>query len=213
MSLKKPRTVRGSPRRVGANRLPGTRMRLSPSDAELLGRAAVKDIAAFSELYARYAGVAFSLAYNMMHERQAAEDLVQEAFLEVWVKAGSYREERGSARAWLLSIVHNRGVDRLRALSARRRTLERAKRVVPAAEPGEAFARTWEGYLRRLVNEALRLLPPEQLEVLELAHFCGLTQKEISALLGIPLGTVKSRTRLALKKLKERLAEDGVESL
>lgn len=196
--------------RRGTGQVSGGRRSVAPSDAELVARFAAGDARAFSQFYARHAGVVYSLAFNMMRGRQAAEDLTQDVFLEVWKKAGDYERGRGSARAWVLSVVHNRGVDRLRGMGARRRAQERLARIVPASEPADAYSRTWEGLLRRRVNEALQLLPPEQLEVLELAYFAGRTHKEISRMLGVPLGTVKGRTRLALRRLRKHFEESGV---
>ncbi len=157
------------------------------------------DAAAFAVLYDRHSRAAYSLAYRMMGERQAAEDLAQEAFLKVWRSARGYRTGRGSVRTWILSIVHNRGVDLLRMLASRRRTQEKAE--APGSQPSEAFAEAWRGDLRGQVREALGTLPSEQLEILELAYFAGHTQVEIARMLDLPLGTVKGRTRLGLKKL------------
>ena len=138
-----------------------------------------------------------------MGERQAAEDLLQDAFLKVWRSAGSYRAERGSVRTWLLSIVHNRGIDQLRSLKSRRRTQERIAANAPSSQPSEAFSESWRNTQGEQVREALRSLPEEQLKVLELAYFSGYTHVEIAELLGLPLGTVKGRMRLGLKKIKD----------
>ncbi|MBA2511298.1 MAG: sigma-70 family RNA polymerase sigma factor [Rubrobacter sp.] len=159
------------------------------------------DAAAFAELYDRHGRAAYSLAHRMMGERQAAEDLAQDAFLKVWRSAGGYRSERGSVRTWILSIVHNRGIDRLRSLAVRRRTQEKIEAEAPTSQPSEAFAGTWRNSQRDQVREALSTLPAEQLKILELAYFSGYTQVEIVQLLNLPLGTVKGRTRLGLKKL------------
>jgi RNA polymerase sigma-70 factor (ECF subfamily) len=128
---------------------------------------------------------------------------VQEAFLRVWRAAGSYRAERGSVRTWILSIVHNRGVDQLRSSAGRRRTQDRVEAVTRTFQPSEAFAETWRNSQREQVRQALRALPPEQLKVLELAYFSGYTHAEIAELLDLPLGTVKGRMRLGLKKIRE----------
>ena len=157
---------------------------------------------AFDALYDRHARAAYSLAYRMMGERQAAEDIVQDAFIKVWRAAESYRAERGSVRSWLLSIVHNRGIDQLRSAASRRRTQERVEASAPRSQPSEAFAQSWRNSQREQVREALKTLPQEQLKVLELAYFSGYTQKEIAQLLRLPLGTVKGRMRLGLKKMR-----------
>jgi RNA polymerase sigma-70 factor, ECF subfamily len=122
------------------------------SDVPLVGDG---DAGAFAGLYDRHSRAAYSLAYRMMGERQAAEDLVQEAFLKVWRAARSYRAQRGSVRTWVLSIVHNRGIDHLRSSASRRRIQEKAEKVAPTSQPNEAFAETWRNSQREQVREAL----------------------------------------------------------
>src|ERR671917_2426063 len=173
------------------------------ADEDLISLVEAADADAFATLYDRHSRAAFSLAYRMMGERQASEDLAQDAFLKVWRNAGSYRAERGSVRTWILSIVHNRGIDQLRALASRRRTQDRVEASAPTSQPSEAFAETWRNSQREQVREALSNLPPEQLKILELAYFSGYTHVEISELLGLPLGTVKGRMRLGLKKIRD----------
>ena len=139
----------------------------------------------------------------MMGERQAAEDLLQDAFLKVWRGAASYHTERASARTWMLSIVHNRGIDQLRSLASRRRTQEKVAASAPRSQPGDAFGEAWRNSQRAQIRDALGSLPKEQLKVLELAYFSGYTHVEISEMLGLPLGTVKGRLRLGLRKVKD----------
>ncbi len=173
------------------------------ADEELIALVVEGDAGAFAVLYDRHARVAYSLAYRMMGEKQAAEDLVQDALLKAWRGAGSYRAERGSVRTWILSIVHNRGIDQLRSLASRRRTQDKVEASAPTSQSTEAFAETWRNTRREQVRKALGTLPPEQLKILELAYFSGYTHAEIAGLLGLPLGTVKGRMRLGLKKLKD----------
>jgi RNA polymerase sigma-70 factor (ECF subfamily) len=161
------------------------------------------DAEAFAALYDRHSRAAFSLAYRMMGERQAAEDLTQEAFIKVWRGAASYRLGRGSVRTWILSIVHNRGIDQLRSRASRRRTQDKVEASAPTSEPSEAFAETWRNSQREQVREALNTLPQEQLEILELAYFSGYTHVEIAERLDLPLGTVKGRMRLGLRKIRD----------
>jgi RNA polymerase sigma-70 factor (ECF subfamily) len=160
------------------------------------------DPVVFAALYDRHSRPAYSLAYRMMGERQSAEDLVQEVFLKVWRGAGSYRAERGSVRTWILSIVHNRGIDQLRSTASRRRMQEKVEASAPRSQPSEAFAQSWRNSQREQVREALSALPEEQLKILELAYFSGYTHVEIAGLLDLPLGTVKGRMRLGLKKMR-----------
>ena len=173
------------------------------ADEDLISLAEQADAQAFATLYDRHSRAAYSLAYRMMGERQAAEDLVQDAFLKAWRAAGSYRAERGSVQTWLLSIVHNRGIDQLRSLASRRRTQEELEASAPRSQPSEAFAQSWRNAQREQVREALKTLPSEQLTILELAYFSGYTHVQIAELLDLPLGTVKSRMRLGLKKIKD----------
>jgi RNA polymerase sigma-70 factor (ECF subfamily) len=164
------------------------------------------DPRAFATLYDRHSRAAYALAYRMMGERMAAEDLVQEAFLKVWRTAGSYRCARGTMRTWILSIVRNRGIDRLRAQATRRRTQEKIEASAPRFQPSEDFAETWRNCRRDQLRQALKVAPPEQSQILELAYFSGYTHAEIAELLKIPLGTVKGRIWLGLKKVREHLA-------
>jgi RNA polymerase sigma-70 factor (ECF subfamily) len=173
------------------------------ADEDLISLVEVADAEAFATLYDRHSRAAFSLAYRMMGERQASEDLAQDAFLKVWRGASSYRADRGSVRTWILSIVHNRGIDQIRSQASRRRTQEKIEASAPRSQPSEAFAHTLRNSQRDQVREALDTLPPEQLKILELAYFSGYTHVEISDLLGLPLGTVKGRMRLGLKKIRD----------
>src|SRR5918995_44137 len=172
------------------------------ADEDLISLVEAADADAFATLYDRHSRAAFSLAYRMMGDRQASEDLAQDAFLKVWRGASSYRAERGSVRTWILSIVHNRGIDQIRSQASRRRTQDKIEASAPRSQPSEAFAETWRNSQRDQVREALNSLPPEQLKILELAYFSGYTHVEISELLRLPLGTVKGRMRLGLQKIK-----------
>lgn len=161
-------------------------------------------------LYDRHGRAAFFVAYRMMGEQREAEDLVQEAFLKIWRRAGSYRAERGGVRTWVLSVVRNRGIDRLRHQATRRRAQDRFEATAPRSQPCEAFAEDRRSTLRDRLREALGTLPREQHQVITLAHFSGLTHKEIAERLGLPLGTVKGRARLGLEKLRDRFEETAV---
>ena len=173
------------------------------ADEDLISLVEAADAEAFATLYDRHSRAAYSLAYRMMGERQASEDLAQDAFLKVWRSASSYRAERGSVRTWILSIVHNRGIDQIRSQASRRRRQEEIEASAPRSQPSEAFAETWRNSQREQVRQALNTLPPEQLKILELAYFSGYTHVEISDLLRLPLGTVKGRMRLGLKKIRD----------
>ena len=180
------------------------------ADEDLMSLMEGGDAEAFAALNDRHIRAAYSLCYRMMGDRQAAEDLTQDAFLKVWRSASGYRSERGSVRTWILSIAHNRGIDQLRSLASRRRTQDRVEQSAPRSQPSEAFTETWRNRQREQIREALNTLPPEQLKILELAYFSGYTHVEISNLLDLPLGTVKGRMRLALKKIRGYFDQENV---
>jgi RNA polymerase sigma-70 factor (ECF subfamily) len=178
------------------------RQHLLLADEKLISFVGQGDAEAFTTLYDRHSHAAFSLAYRVMGERQAAEDVAQDAFLKLWCSATSYRPERGSVRTWILSIVHNRGIDQIRSQASRRRTQDKIEASAPRSQPSEAFAETLRNSQRDQVREALDTLPPEQLKILELAYFSGYTHLQISELVDVPLGTIKGRMRLGLKKMR-----------
>jgi RNA polymerase sigma-70 factor (ECF subfamily) len=172
------------------------------ADEDLMVLAGEGDADAFAALYDRHFRSAFWLARKLTGEKQAAEDLTQDAFIKVWRSARRYQPGRGSVRTWILSVVRNQGIDQLRARASRRRTLEKVEALAPTCEPSEAFPRAWGDVRLGLLREALATLPNLQQQVLELAHFSGLTHMEIAEHLGLPPGTVKGRMRLGLKKLR-----------
>lgn len=180
------------------------------ADEDLISLVEDGDSKAFSVLYDRHSRAAYSLAYRMMGERQAAEDLMQDVFLKVWRSTGSYRAKRGSVRTWILSILHNRGIDRLRSSASRRRTQDKVEASAETSQPSEAFSKAWRNSQREQIRQALETLPSEQLKVLELAYFSGYTHVEIAELLSLPLGTVKGRMRLGLKKIKDYFDSRGI---
>jgi RNA polymerase sigma-70 factor (ECF subfamily) len=158
---------------------------------------------ALDPLYERHGGAALGLAIRMLGERETAEEVVQEAFLSLWRNAQRFDPARGTVRTWLLGIVHNRAIDRLRG------------RPPTAPLPDDLGADpsresdVWAQAVQRLdlqeIMQALQQLPTEQRETIELAYFAGLTQAQIAALLRLPLGTVKGRMRLALVRLRTLL--------
>jgi RNA polymerase sigma-70 factor, ECF subfamily len=172
------------------------------ADEDLMVLVGGGDADAFAALYDRHCRSAYWLAHKLTGEKQDAEDLTQDAFIKVWRSAESYRPGRGSVRTWILSVVRNQGIDQLRARASRRRTQEKAEASAPRSEPSEAFARAWGDVRQGKVREALAALPPLQWQVLDLAHFSGLTHMEIAERLQLPPGTVKGRMRLGLKKLR-----------
>ena len=161
---------------------------------------------ALEALYDRYAGVCYGLALRILGDREDAEEVVQDAFVSVWRKAGSYDPRQGRPYTWLFKITRNRAIDELRRRDSTRRP-RRMPQGTPelAREPESVEESAGVLELRSIVGGALEGLPPDQREVLEMAYMKGLSQREISEHTGIPLGTVKTRTRLALKKLKSSL--------
>ena len=179
------------------------------SDEALLSLVASSDDQALAELYDRFGGVAYGLALRILRDEALAQDAVQEAFLAIWRSADRFLAERAKASTWILTLVHRRAVDLVRRENRRRgEPLERAAEpVAPATTEDEATI----GFERRVVQEALRQLTPEQREALELGYYGGLTQSELAERLGQPLGTIKSRMFTGLSRLRDLLAEAGLE--
>jgi RNA polymerase sigma-70 factor (ECF subfamily) len=178
------------------------------TDAALLAAVAGGDQAALGELYDRYAAFALGLANQIVRDRGVAEEVVQDAFVAAWRRASTFQPERGEARSWLLSIVHHRAIDRLRGASARVRLeeLDLALATEPADDEGGDVWRTVANELdRAAIVAALAALPPEQREAIELAFFGGLTHAEVAERTGQPLGTIKGRMRLGLRRLRSEL--------
>jgi RNA polymerase sigma-70 factor (ECF subfamily) len=179
------------------------------ADEELMPLIAARDPEAFEVLFDRHGGAAYSLAYRIVGERGGAEDVTQEAFISVWRSGARYDRARGSVRAWLLSIVRNRAIDALRASSGKAPKLNFDDEAILEQRP--AAERTEEEAIRHQtaseIRVVLRELPGEQSKVIELAYFGGFSQSEIAGMLGVPLGTVKGRMRLGLRKIRTELAE------
>ncbi len=168
-----------------------------------------KEPAAFEIVYDRHGGAAYSLAYRIVGNPNSAEDVTQEAFLSVWRSGARFDRTRGSVRTWLLGVVRNRAIDVLRRDSGRAPAVSLDLETVPEQE--SQWERTDAEALRneaaREVRGVLSDLPTDQLQVVQLAYFGGLTHSEISEVLDMPLGTVKGRMRLAMDKLRAQLAE------
>lgn len=178
-------------------------------DSDLCAMAASGDGRALEELYDRYARLVMSLALRILSDPPSAEELTQEVFFKAWKQAGAFQEQRGTFVTWLLSITHNMAIDELRK---RKRRPQRADledpiatlaNVVDADRTVEDLA--WLGALRAEVSDALASLPGNQRQPIELAYYKGLTQREVATLLDVPLGTIKTRMRLGMRKLREEL--------
>lgn len=177
---------------------------MTASGAELIGQMAVGDREAFARFYDRYASLVFPLIQRIVRERADASDVLQEVFWEAWQGAASYDPTRGSPEAWIVMRARTRAIDRIRATRRRSETFVAPLDDTLAAAPGDpgrdAAERAADG---RTVRDALGQLPPAQREVIELAYYAGLTQTEIAERLRQPLGTVKTRIRLGLERLRE----------
>jgi RNA polymerase sigma-70 factor (ECF subfamily) len=182
------------------------------ADEELMQLVARNDPAAFEVILERHADAAFSLAYRMCGRQAIAEDVTQEAFIAIWRSGARYDSTRGSVRTWVLGIVHHRAVDTLRRndVHARRRAGEEGiDEALEAAERTDVQA--IDNEVARELRGALDDLPHEQRRVIELAYFGGFTHVEIASMLEEPIGTIKGRMRLGLKKLRDHL--DGWEAV
>ena len=182
----------------------------APGDATRLVRQIARgDREAFGRFYDRYASLVFTFAIRLLRVRAEAEDLLQEVFIQAWRQADSYSDERGSPEAWLLTITRSRGIDKLRSIRRRNEKVRDAEESAGMQAIGMVESGAANSEARLTVSGALAELPDAQRKVLELAYFDGLTQTEIAARLGEPLGTVKTRARLGLERLRTVLRAEG----
>lgn len=176
------------------------------SDADLLARVRRRDETALAVFYDRYGGLVLTVALRILGDRELAEEVMQDVFLRCWDGAATYRPDRGHVAGWLMGISRNRAIDVLRSRPHRARVRE----ATPLPDPDGPFASSESDATdaiatRHAVATALADLPSPQRRVVELAYYGGLTQAEIAAQLGDPLGTVKTRTRAALDRLRATL--------
>jgi len=177
------------------------------SDEDLVDCLAARDVAALNELYGRHAQATFALALKLLGEREQAEEVVQESFLKLWWRPETFVRQRGRFLPWLLGVTHHRAVDLLRhrQIEARRRSDADTLHVVDVAPEADPESSAWEHARAETVSRALASLPREQRQALELAYYRGLSQSEIARTLREPLGTVKTRIRLGMQKLRDSL--------
>lgn len=177
------------------------------SDADLMAALAAGNAAAMEVLYDRFNRPVFSFAYRMVGDRNHAEDVMQEVFLRAWRRAARFSETRGTLISWLLSITHNLAIDELRKVQRRPQKADSAEPELLMAslrDTGESIEEIAIGSeYGQIVREVLAEIPDAQRVVLELGYFRGMTQREIAEHLDTPLGTVKTRMRLALQKLQD----------
>ncbi len=181
-------------------------------DRELLARVARGDVAALRALYDQHASRAITIAFRILRNREEAEDVVQETFLEVWRRSAQFDPGRGGAVAWVVTIARSRAIDRLRARTIAGKTIasasEDADGLLPTPPPSPAVE-TERRRDERRVAAALGALPAAQRRAIELAYFEGLSQSEIAAKTASPLGTVKMRVKLAMAKLADLLGDES----
>ncbi len=177
------------------------------SDEAVVALVARSDDTALAELYDRFGRVAYGVALRILRDEKLAEDAVQEGFLTAWRTADRFRPERAKASTWLLTLVHRRAVDLVRREDRRR--AEPLPETVEPAPSESAEEDAWLRFERERVQAALRQLPDQQREALELAYYGGFSQSELAERLGQPVGTIKSRMFTGLARLRELLAEPG----
>jgi RNA polymerase sigma-70 factor (ECF subfamily) len=185
-------------------------------DTELLGRIMAGDSAALELLYDRYAAAVMGLAFKMLGDRTLAEEVTQETFWRVWRSAETFQSRQGKFTSWLFGITRNLCIDSWRRRQVRPQPVADPAAVEP--DPGQlpdagldVAESAWTAIKHKQVRAALAALPPTQRQVIELAYFWGMTRQEIADQTNVPLGTVHTRARLALQKLREALQEQGFE--
>jgi len=182
------------------------------NDEELMERLGYRDLQAFRALYQRFGSLVYSTCLRIVRDSQVAEDVTQEIFLRIWRKPERYVSQRGRFLTWLTSVTRNRAVDEIRSRNRRFRhetaSPEEQEREIAGPETNDPALTAVLADQRRLIVAAMAGLPAEQRQVIELAYFGGLTQAEISERLSQPLGTVKTRIRLGMQKLRAALAPE-----
>ena len=176
----------------------------------LIRQVANQDRDAFSQLYDRFSTLVFTLAMRMLKARSDAEDLLQEVFVQVWRQAQNYSTERGSPEAWIVNIARSRAIDKIRSIRRMEKSFVLTEDPARAESTDNVESSAAESEVRMAINSALANLPEAQRKVLELAYFAGLTQTEIATRLAEPLGTVKTRMRSGIQRLREMLGTQAV---
>jgi RNA polymerase sigma-70 factor, ECF subfamily len=173
--------------------------------AYLIEQVARHDREAFGQLYDRFSSLVFTLALRMLKARSDAEDLLQEIFVQIWRQAANYREDRGSPEAWIINIARSRAIDKLRSIRRMEKSFVLSEDPARAESSENVESQAAESETKLTMSSALANLPETQRKVLELAYFDGLTQTEIAKRLAEPLGTVKTRMRSGIQRLREIL--------
>ena len=177
---------------------------------DLIRQVANQDRDAFSQLYDRFSSLVFTLAMRMLRARSDAEDLLQEVFVQVWRQAQSYSVQRGSPEAWIINIARSRAIDKIRSIRRMEKSFVLTDDPARAESSDNVESSAADSEARMAMNSALANLPDTQRKVLELAYFDGLTQTEIANRLAEPLGTVKTRMRSGIQRLRDMLGTQAV---
>ena len=178
------------------------------AEIALLRRVAQGDRRGFEELYDRFSGVLFSTAYRVLNNQEAAEDVLQDVFIQIWEKAPLYDPTRGKPMTWAVTLTRNKAIDRLRSTVRRNRLqddVQRESETFEQFDDRSSFDAVASGETGKLVREAIQKLSKDQREAIELAFFSSLTQAEIAERLQEPLGTVKARIRRGMMRLRDLL--------
>jgi RNA polymerase sigma-70 factor (ECF subfamily) len=181
------------------------------AEIALLRRVAQGDRVGFEELYDRFSGVLFSTAYRVLNNQEAAEDVLQDVFVQIWEKAPLYDPARGKPMTWAVTLTRNKAIDRLRSTQRRSRLqddVQRESETFEQFDDRSSFDALASGETSKMVREAIQKLSKDQREAIELAFFSSLTQTEISERLKEPLGTIKARIRRGMIRLRDLLNPD-----
>ena len=181
------------------------------AEIELLKRIGQGDRRSFEALYDRFSGILFSTAFRVLNNREAAEDVLQDVFIQIWEKAPLYDPARGKPMTWAVTLTRNKSIDRLRSIQRRSRLqddVQRESETFEQFDDRSSFDEVASGETGKLVREAMQKLTKDQREAIELAFFSSLTQTEIAERLGEPLGTIKARIRRGMMKLRDVISPE-----
>ena len=181
------------------------------AEIELLRRVGQGDRGSFEELYDRLSGVLFSAAYRVLNSQVAAEDVLQDVFIQIWEKAPLYNPALGKPLTWALTLTRNKSIDRLRSIQRRNRlqdNVQRESEIFEQFDDRSSFEVFASAETSKLVREAIEKLSKDQRQVIELAFFSSMTQTEIAERLNLPLGTIKARIRRGMLKLRDMIGPE-----
>ncbi len=182
-----------------------TRKYSDTKDTILLQKMTTKDISAFDEIYERFSQIVYNLSYKVLNNRNDAEEVVQEVFVQIWNKASTYENKRGAVSTWIINITRSRAIDKLRSLKNIKNTSYVDNEILDLIAPKNIFIED-ANEKKDIINNALQKIPREQRDVINTVYFHGTTHIEAAELLNVPVGTVKTRLRLGILKLRELIS-------